>query len=60
MELFTQLFGKLRMSVYHCFDRIVIHGYAARSPTCRAVTRYGVTSADSVPAFGPDLRIECR
>jgi hypothetical protein len=27
MELFTQLFGKLLAFVYHCFDRIVIHGY---------------------------------
>lgn len=27
MELFTQLFGNLLAFVYHCFDRIVIHGY---------------------------------
>jgi hypothetical protein len=27
MELFTTLFGKLLVFVYHCFDRIVIHGY---------------------------------
>jgi hypothetical protein len=27
MELFTQLFGGLLAFVYHCFDRIVIHGY---------------------------------
>ena len=27
MELFTQLFGDLLAFVYHCFDRIVIHGY---------------------------------
>src|ERR1700756_1210163 len=27
MELFTQLFGRLLLFVYHCFDRIVIHGY---------------------------------
>jgi hypothetical protein len=27
MELFTQLFGHLPDFVYHCFDRIVIHGY---------------------------------
>jgi hypothetical protein len=27
MELFTQLFGDLLTFVYHCFDRIVIHGY---------------------------------
>jgi hypothetical protein len=27
MERFTQLFGDLLTLVYHCFDRIVIHGY---------------------------------
>jgi len=27
MELFTELFGDLLLFVYHCFDRIVIHGY---------------------------------
>jgi hypothetical protein len=27
MDLFTQLFGDLLVLVYHCFDRIVIHGY---------------------------------
>jgi hypothetical protein len=27
MELFTKLFDNLLVFVYHCFDRIVIHGY---------------------------------
>ena len=27
MERFTRLFGDLLVLVYHCFDRIVIHGY---------------------------------
>ena len=27
MDLFTKLFGSLLVFVYHCFDRIVIHGY---------------------------------
>ena len=27
MELFIRLFGDLLAFVYHCFDRIVIHGY---------------------------------
>ena len=27
MELFARLFGGLLMFVYHCFDRLVIHGY---------------------------------
>src|SRR5207245_9973247 len=27
MDLFMRLFGNLLVLVYHCFDRIVIHGY---------------------------------
>lgn len=27
MEVFTKLFGSFLVFVYHCFDRIVIHGY---------------------------------
>ena len=27
METFTKLFGSLIVFVYHCFDRVVIHGY---------------------------------
>lgn len=27
METFTKLFGSLLVFVYHCFSRIVIHGY---------------------------------
>src|SRR6059036_3044660 len=27
MELFARLLGDLLLFVYHCFDRIVIHGY---------------------------------
>src|SRR5260370_4800134 len=27
MELFAKLFNSLLVLVYHCFDRIVIHGY---------------------------------
>src|ERR1044071_8312139 len=27
MELFTKLFGDLLVFIYHCFDRVVIHGY---------------------------------
>src|SRR5436190_17380821 len=27
MEVFAKLFGSLLVFVYHCFDRIVIHGY---------------------------------
>lgn len=27
METFTRLFGSLLLFAYHCFDRVVIHGY---------------------------------
>jgi hypothetical protein len=27
MELFAKLFSNLLVLAYHCFDRIVIHGY---------------------------------
>jgi hypothetical protein len=27
METFTKLSGSLLIFVYHCFDRVVIHGY---------------------------------
>ena len=27
MDTFIKLFGDLLVFVYHCFDRIVIHGY---------------------------------
>ncbi|MBL8221954.1 MAG: hypothetical protein JNL62_22140 [Bryobacterales bacterium] len=27
METFAKLFGSLLVFVYHCFDRMVIHGY---------------------------------
>jgi len=27
MDLFVTLFGPMLAFVYHCFDRIVIHGY---------------------------------
>jgi len=34
MELFAKLFGSLLVFVYHCFDRIVIHGYlSGRAPS---------------------------
>ena len=36
MELFAKLFGSLLVFVYHCFDRIVIHGYLTRLVAPRA------------------------
>jgi hypothetical protein len=39
MELFTKLFGDLLAFVYHCFDRIVIHGYVTRLCRKRSFVR---------------------
>ena len=36
MDVFTKLFGVFLVFVYHCFDRIVIHGYESRC-ACRVV-----------------------
>ena len=36
MELFTKLFSDLLVFVYHCFDRVVIHGLLERTVTPRA------------------------
>ena len=32
METFTKLSGSLLLLVYHCFDRVVIHGYLSGYP----------------------------
>jgi len=37
METFTKLFGSLLIFVYHCFDRVVIHGYLSG---CRGPGRW--------------------
>ncbi len=42
MEQFTKLFGKLLVLVYHCFDRIVIHGYLSG---LRARSTWSISSA---------------
>ena len=59
MELFTQLFGHLLAFVYHCFDRIVIHGYLTRLSRpehvvhfFREITGAAVITKDRIP----DLR----
>jgi hypothetical protein len=36
MGLFNKLFGNLLAFVYHCFDRIVIHGYLSAPVAARA------------------------
>ena len=47
MELFTKLFGNLLAFVYHCFDRIVIHGYlSALSRPEQVVYFFGMLAGD--------------
>src|ERR1700683_4408368 len=41
MELFTRLFGDLLIFVYHCFDRIVIHGYLSGLSRPEQVVHFG-------------------
>ena len=45
METFTKLFGSLLVFVYHCFDRIVIHGYLSG---CRGLSRWSTSSGTSL------------
>jgi hypothetical protein len=41
MELFTKLFGDLLVFLYHCFDRIVIHGYLSALSRPEQVVYFG-------------------
>ena len=45
MDVFTKLFGEFLVFVYHCFDRIVIHGY----PPQRADSRRPCVNATARP-----------
>jgi len=40
MDLFTKLFGEFLVFVYHCFDRIVIHGYLTALSRPELVVRF--------------------
>src|SRR5438270_12168866 len=40
MDIFTTLFGNLLAFVYHCFDRIVIHGYLSALSRPEQVVHY--------------------
>jgi hypothetical protein len=51
MELFAKLFSSLLVFVYHCFDRVVIHGYLSGLSRPEQVVYFfrdvvGVTSVD--------------
>jgi hypothetical protein len=54
MELFTQLFGSLLVFVYHCFDRIVIHGYLSALSRPEQVV-YFFRHVVGVAAVGKDV-----
>ena len=40
MDVFTKLFGEFLVFVYHCFDRIVIHGYLTALPRPELVVHF--------------------
>jgi hypothetical protein len=40
MDVFTKLFGEFLVFVYHCFDRIVIHGYLTALSRPELVVRF--------------------
>lgn len=54
MEEFTQLFGNLLAFVYHCFDRIVIHGYLSGLSRPEQVV-YFVRQVLGLPVVSPEL-----
>jgi hypothetical protein len=57
MELFAKLFDSLLVFVYHCFDRIVIHGYlsgfkldaAGSNPVSRSIFSISYERSISIP-----------
>ena len=54
MEEFTQLFGNLLAFVYHCFDRIVIHGYLSGLSRPEQVV-YFVRQVLGLPVVSPEV-----
>ena len=54
MELFTELFGNLLVFVYHCFDRIVIHGYLSALSRPEQVV-YFFRKVVGVPVVSKDI-----
>jgi hypothetical protein len=54
MELFTRLFGDLLIFVYHCFDRIVIHGYLSGLSRPEQVV-YFVRHVLSIPVVSKEV-----
>src|SRR3954447_3694982 len=54
MELFTRLFGNLLVLVYHCFDRIVIHGYLSGLSRAEQVVHF-VRQVHGIPVVSKEV-----
>ena len=54
MDVFTKLFGNLLAFVYHCFDRIVIHGYLSALSRPEQVVHF-VRKVVGVPVVSKEL-----
>ena len=54
MDVFTKLFGNLLAFVYHCFDRIVIHGYLSALSRPEQVVHF-VSKVVGVPVVSKEL-----
>ena len=58
MDLFVELFGSMLAFVYHCFDRIVIHGYLgslSRPDQVREVARSYAAAGSRIVLTNNDL-----
>src|ERR1700688_4501214 len=54
MDVFTRLFGDLLTLVYHCFDRIVIHGYLSGLSRPEQVVHF-VREVLGIPVVGKEV-----
>src|SRR5438874_3658414 len=54
MDLFTRLFGSLLVLVYHCFDRIVIHGYLSGLSRPEQVVHF-VPPVHAIPVLSKEV-----
>src|ERR1700674_667314 len=54
MDVFTKLFGNLLAFVYHCFDRIVIHGYLSALSRPEQVVHF-VRKVVGVPVVSKEI-----
>jgi hypothetical protein len=54
MDVFPKLFGDLLVFVYHCFDRIVIHGYLRNLPRPDQVVHF-FRNVVGVPAVSKEV-----